>query len=231
MWKALNFVSGMAVADGCVVAGNSYDNRMYVYGKGPSATTVSVGPKVIAKGGSVIIEGAVTDQSPGAVGSPAIADEYMNEWMDYLYMKQIKPENIMGVDVHLTAIDPNGNLQDIGVVQCDENGVFSSLWQPPVEGKYAVYADFEGSEAYGSSSAQTAFGVTLAPAASPGASPTPSETASPTVSPSQSAQPSPSPTTVPPPGEETSTAIYIAIGAAVIIVVGVAAALVLRRRK
>ena len=37
-------------------------------------------------GSSVLIQGTVTDQSPGAKGTPAISDERQSAWMEYLYM-------------------------------------------------------------------------------------------------------------------------------------------------
>ncbi len=211
LWKSLNFVSGMAVADGCIVAGNHYDNQMYVYGKGPSATTVSASPKVVGRGASVLIEGTVTDQSPGAKGTPAIADESMSAWMDYLYMKQEIPGDAKGVTVKLTAIDSNGGSHDIGTVTSDMSGMFKKLWAPPTEGEYTIIATFEGTNSYGSSYAETAIGVTAA-------SGQPTMPASPTVAPE------------PPAGIPEST-IYIAIAAAVIIIAVIAAAIVLRRRQ
>jgi hypothetical protein len=163
LWKSLNYVSGWAIADSCIVAGNHYDNRMYVYGKGPSATTVSVRSDVIAEGDTMMITGTVTDQSPGAMGTPAIADEHMDAWMDYMYMKQAMPHDAVGVTVRLTAYDPNGNFQDIGTVTTDSHGNFGKSWLPPVPGEYYVLAEFEGTASYGSSSATTYFVVEETP--------------------------------------------------------------------
>ncbi len=70
IWKINNWGAGMgpgdgaAIADGYIVTLNLYDNRIYCYGKGPSATTVTAGPEVTTLGSSVLIEGTVTDQSP-----------------------------------------------------------------------------------------------------------------------------------------------------------------------
>jgi hypothetical protein len=236
IWKNLQFVSGFSggegileVADGAVMAGNDYDNVMYVYSKGPSATTISAPDTVVPKGTAVLIKGTVTDQSPGAPGTPAISDVDQEKWMEFLYMKQAKPTDLKGVAVHITAIDPNGNIQDIGVVNSDMSGLYSALWTPPVEGKYTVTVTFAGSESYGSSQASTAFGVGAAqPAPVVTSSPTTTATTNPT--PVQTNTPSPS-ASVLPPGNETPIATFIAIGAAVIIIVAVAAALVLRKRK
>jgi outer membrane protein assembly factor BamB len=237
IWKILHFVSGFSggtgvieIADGCIVAGNDYDNQMYVYGKGPSATTVSASPKVITKGSSILIEGTVTDQSPGAKGIAAISDADQQAWMEYIYMQQEVPSNAVGVSVHLTAIDPNGNFQDIGTVTSDMSGMFKAMWKPPVEGPYTVIATFPGTESYASSYAETAFGVDLPPSPAVTTTAPPSETAAPTSSATQTAAPSPTSIIIPP-DSGTPTTTYIAIGATVIIIVAVAAALVLKKRK
>jgi hypothetical protein len=165
IWKILNFVSGSAIADGYIVAGNNYDNRMYVYGKGPSATTVTVQNDVIARGSSVLIKGTVTDQSSGAKGTPAIADADMEAWMEYLYMQQAIPANAKGVEVTLDTIDPNSNFVHIGTVTSDMSGMFKKMWTPEVPGEYTVIATFAGSKFYWSSYAETAIGVSEAPPA------------------------------------------------------------------
>jgi hypothetical protein len=164
IWKIDNWGAGMGpgdgavIADGYIVSLNLYDNRIYCYGKGPSATTVTAAPKVTALGTSVLIEGTVTDQSPGAKGTPAISDADMSAWMEYVYMQQSMP-NAEGVKVKLYAIDPNGNYQDIGTATTDIGGSFGKSWVPPVPGDYFVMAEFEGSASYGSSYATTYFTV------------------------------------------------------------------------
>jgi hypothetical protein len=171
LWKINNWGLGMGpgpegstfIADGYIVTLNAYDNRIYCYGKGPSETTVTAGPKVSQLGSSVLIEGRVTDLSPGAEGTPAIGDESMSEWMEYMYMQQPMPTNPQGVEVKLCSIDPNGNYQDIGTVTTDIDGRFGVSWVPPVPGDYFVMAEFEGSASYGSSYATTYFTVDEAP--------------------------------------------------------------------
>ena len=105
---------GAAIADGYIVTLNLYDNRIYCYGKGPSATTVTAAPKVTTLGSSVLIEGTVTDQSPGAKGTPAMSDESMSDWMEYMYMQKPYPEDATGVEVYLEFIDSNDNKYIIG---------------------------------------------------------------------------------------------------------------------
>jgi hypothetical protein len=81
----------MAIADGYMVTFNGYDNRIYCFGKGQTATTVEASPKVAPEKSTILLEGTVTDQSPGAEGTQAISDDDMTAWMEYLYMQQTKP--------------------------------------------------------------------------------------------------------------------------------------------
>ncbi len=241
VWSTPSFAitnrGNIVISDGYVVVPNAYDNRLYCYNQGQSETTVSIQNDVIPMGNSVLIKGTVTDQSPGqtclgipAAGTPAISDDSMNAWMKYLYMQKPKPANATGVKVHLTALDPNNNLQDLGFATSDSSGLYSLMWAPPVPGKYTLKATFEGSNSYYASSAETAFGVT--PSASGSVVPTATPT---TTIPAVTATPSPivtaSPTSAPPPKAETPIAIYVAISAAIIIIAIAAAAVVLRRRK
>ena len=177
-------------------------------------------------GASVLIKGTVTDQSPGmtckgipAAGTPAISDNSMTAWMEYLYMQQSKPTDATGVEVHLTAVDPNGNFQDIGTTTSNTLGNFAFEWTPPVPGLYSVTAAFEGSEAYFASEAGTSFIVSESSSYSPALTTT-SQSVLPAID--QAPQPATS---------ANVTTTYVAIGAAVVIVIAAAAALVLTKRK
>jgi hypothetical protein len=55
----------------------------------------------------MVIQGSVLDQSPGAPNTPAIADNDMTQWMEYIYTAT-KPDAV-GVPVSIDAIDPNNN--------------------------------------------------------------------------------------------------------------------------
>jgi len=187
IWKSLHFVSGFSggagiveIADGCIVAGNDYDNRMYVYGKGPSAATVAGPDTVQPLGTSILLTGTVTDVSQGAkefsqsrgLSVPAIADADQQAWMEYMYSQQVMPTNAKGVEVSLDSVDPNGNFVHIGTTTSDMNGMFKMTFTPEVPGEYTIIATFAGSESYYSSYAQTAIGVseaapTVAPTAAP----------------------------------------------------------------
>jgi hypothetical protein len=239
LWKILQFgadggasLGGMYVvmSDGFVVGLNQYDGQIYCYGKGPSATTVTASPAIIATGSAVLIQGTVTDQSPGAKDTPAIADASMEQWMEYLYEQQQIPGNATGVPVTLTALDPNGNMQNIGTVTSDMTGLFSAMWTPPVPGKYTVTASFGGSKSYYGSYAETAFGVGAAPAAQVPASPSVTSAPAPTSAPSVPPSVTPTPA-APPSNPASSMTLYIAIAATVIIIVVAAAALALKRRR
>lgn len=175
LWSSTGWLSGgwrnaPAIADGYLLTQNCYDNQIYCFGKGLTETTVT-GPEAVQPlGTKVLIKGTVTDQSPGdtclgipAAGTAAIADEYMNEWMDYLYMQKPLPKDVTGVEVVLTTFDPNGNTYEIGRATSDASGMYSLMWEPPVPGKYTIIATFEGSDSYWSSYAETAIGVTEAP--------------------------------------------------------------------
>ncbi len=148
-----------AIADGYLVSYNAEDNKIYVFGKGPSETTVSVSSEVAAKDSSVLITGTVTDQSEGQKGTPAIADKDMSAWMSYLKRQQPIPANAEGVSVNLVAIRSDGNVVNIGTVTSDMSGVFKKLWTPAAEGEYTITATFTGSNSYGSSYAETSIGV------------------------------------------------------------------------
>jgi len=169
-----------AGADGDMIAVNGYDNQLYCFGIGNSQTTVEAPMTAVTAGTNVVIQGTVTDRSPGetgtgvpAAGTPAISDASMSQWMEYLYMQQPKPTNATGVPVTLTAIDPNGNYITIGNTTSDTSSSYSVTWTPPsVPGTYKITATFAGSNSYYASSAETAIvvqspTVTSAPTATP----------------------------------------------------------------
>jgi hypothetical protein len=155
IWEIYSFNdrTGYAVADGYIVVYNNYDGRIYCFGKGPTATTVTASSKVLALGNSVMIEGRVIDISTGANqdeqtkrfpnGLPAVSDESMRAWMEYVYMQQPIPTDVKGVELTLDAIDQNGKCIHIGRVTTDTSGMFSCLWAPTSEGTYTIIVTFE----------------------------------------------------------------------------------------
>ncbi|MCW3995952.1 MAG: PQQ-binding-like beta-propeller repeat protein [Candidatus Bathyarchaeota archaeon] len=162
-----NAGSNFAIADGYLVALNGYDAMIYCIGKGPSGITVTASPKASILHNTVLLEGTVTDQSPAGKrningdletplkGTPAISDEDMTAWMEYIYMQQPKPANAKGVPVSLYTIDPNGNYIHIGDTVSDINGNYALPYTPEVPGTYQIIANFAGSKSYGPSTQTT----------------------------------------------------------------------------
>jgi len=182
IWNITGYMSLRAIADGYLVGYNGYDNRIYCFGKGPSATTVQAPQTAITAGNKVVIQGTVMDISAGTKqqaqaanfpnGVPAVSDASMSQWMEYLYMQKTRSTNATGVEVTLDAIDPNNNFVHLGTATSDASGTFGYAWTPPdIPGKYTIIATFAGSESYYSSYAETYAVVSEAPPASP--TPTP----------------------------------------------------------
>jgi len=193
IWTILDYGNQMyggqaPVADGYLATLNSYDSRIYSFGKGPSQMTVTAPDLAAAAGQPVIIRGSVIDIAEGTKqheqaarfpnGVPAVSDESLSAWMEYVYMQKPKPLDIVGVPVSIDVIDSNNNYRNIGVVTSDTNGMFSLTWIPDIEGTFMVYATFAGSDSYWPSSAATSFAVM-------GATPTPTETPVATLPPTE----------------------------------------------
>jgi hypothetical protein len=204
LWSILGYIQNTAIADGYLIGFNAYDLQWYSFGKGQTAVTVSASPKVSTEGSSVMIEGTVTDQSPGAKDTPAISDGSMEAWMEYLYMQKPMPTNATGVPVKLETVDPNGNFYEISTVTSDMNGMYSLMWKPPVPGQYTIIATFAGSESYYSSYAETSMGVSEAPI------PTPPPAAAP---------------------DTTMTIIGTGIGTGIAIIIAIAVAVLMLRKR
>ncbi len=206
------------IGDSIIALYNSYDQRIYALGKGPTETTASIKSDVITLGSSALIQGKVTDMSTGVKdsditarfprGVPAISDEDMSEWMKYVYMQFERPADAVGVTVKLEAIDPNGNYQYLGTATSDAYGNYGFAFEPEVKGTYMIIATFEGSNSYYGSTETTYLNV----------------------------DPEPSPSTPIEPEQATeapiiSTEVAIIAAVAVAAVIGVAAFWVLKKRK
>jgi hypothetical protein len=155
LWEMNGYFSVSAIADGYLLAQNQYDNEIYCFGKGPSATTVSAPQVGVPTGSSAVISGAVTDQSSGQPDTPAIADKNMGAYMAYLKEQQPHPADLAGVPVKLTAQAPDGNTVEIGTATSDASGYFSTAWSPTSTGMYRITATFQGTDSYGSSFSET----------------------------------------------------------------------------
>lgn len=175
------------IGDSIIATMDTYDQRIYGIGKGPSATNVNIVDDTIPYGEQVLIKGKITDVSPGLSdtvisarfpnGVPAVSDESMSDWMLHVYKQFPEPNNATGLEININVIDANGNFRNIGTTTSDGSGTFSYVWTPDIEGKYTVIASFAGSNSYWPSSDETAFAV-----APPIATATPQpETAAPPV--------------------------------------------------
>ncbi len=161
------------IGDSIIAGFDSYDNRIYAIGKGPSATTLSTPDVGVPIGSSVTIKGMVTDVSPGTKesalqmrfpnGVPAVSDDIMGDWMKYVFKQFERPANVQGVTVKLEAVDPNGNYQILGTTITDAYGNYGFRFKPEVEGQYMIIATFEGSESYYGSTTTTYLSVDPAP--------------------------------------------------------------------
>jgi hypothetical protein len=182
IWEMPGWWQQPVAANGVIISPNCYDGQDYCFGQGPTATTVSTPDTAITIGQNVVIKGRVSDISPGTKqnvlasrfpdGVPAVSDDSMTQWMEYLYQQKPLPSNATGVTVSLDVIDSNGNFRNIGTATTDISGAFSYVWKPDITGKYTLIATFPGSGAYWSSSTETAFDVSEAPAATPTTTPT-----------------------------------------------------------
>ncbi len=231
LWNMSGWLRIPAISDGILTACNAYDNQIYTIGKGPSKTTVEAPMSGVAVGSVITIRGTVTDQTPASKDTPAIADEFMGEWMGYLHQQKPKPICAIGVPVTITVVDKNGVATNIGTVTSDIGGSYGIDWIPTAEGKYQIIAEFAGTASYGNSYATT---YVTAGSASAVVTPTvaPTATVAPTSTVAPTATVSPSPTVAPTPGTGVSTETLLIAGAAVVIIIAViAAALVLRKRK
>ncbi|MCJ7721086.1 hypothetical protein MUO98_01575, partial [Candidatus Bathyarchaeota archaeon] len=120
----------------------------------------------------VSIRGTVTDVSPGTQdyaitarfpnGVPAVADESMTDWMQYVYMQYQRPTDTMGVPVRIQIVDPAYTYAWIGTATSDAYGNYEYSFIPQMEGTYTIIATFVGSKSYYGSQ-QTTY-LTVGPA-------------------------------------------------------------------
>jgi outer membrane protein assembly factor BamB len=172
-------------ADGVMVTFNGYDCNDYAIGRGPSALTAQAPLSGVTVGSYASITGTMMDVSPGTEdaalrlrfpnGVPAIADEYMSEWMEYVYMQFPRPVDAVGVPVKIQIVDPAGTYAWIGTTTSDAYGNYVYSFIPQMEGQYTVIATFDGSDSfYG---ATTTTYLQVGPAVTPSGSIIPGPTA------------------------------------------------------
>lgn len=166
-WKIAGFDvdANPTLAYGIMTTLNAYDNQVYAYGQGPSATTVEAPSVGVTTGTPVTITGTVTDVSAGAKqeavaasypnGLPCVSDASMSSFMESVYMQQPISHDLTGVPVTLSVWDSNGNYRIIGNTTSDATGAYGLTWKPDIPGSYTIVATFAGSGAYYGSTAQT----------------------------------------------------------------------------
>ncbi|MGB9914064.1 MAG: PQQ-binding-like beta-propeller repeat protein [Candidatus Bathyarchaeales archaeon] len=182
MFRQTRWGGRAIIGDSIIATMDTYDQRIYAIGKGPSKTTVEASPEIATHGSKILVKGTVTDISPGTKdpiltmrfphGVPAVADESMSDWMLYVYKQFPCPANVKGVEVVIEVLDPNNNYYEVARATTDGSGFYSATFDPPVPGKYTIVARFAGSKSYWGSYAETAIAVEEAPVA-PEATPTP----------------------------------------------------------
>jgi hypothetical protein len=177
MFRQTRWGGAAIMGDSIIATMDTYDQRIWAIGKGPSDISVMASPKVSVEGGSVLVEGMVTDISAGTKdealaarfphGVPAVSDANMSDWMLYVYKQFPRPTDAVGVKVTVSVQDPNNNRYDVGTATSDIDGFFKLSFTPEVPGEYTVYATFAGSNAYYGSHTLTAISVEKAPQATP----------------------------------------------------------------
>jgi hypothetical protein len=175
MFRETRWGGNPVIGDSIIASLDTYDNRVYAIGKGPVQVTANAPDLSVTFGTNVIIKGTVTDISPGIKdpamalrfpnGIPAVSDADQSAWMLYVYKQFERPGNATGVPLTISVLDSNGNFRTVGTTTSDSTGAYSFSWVPDVAGKYTVYVTFAGTGAYYASSAQNAFVVNEAPAA------------------------------------------------------------------
>jgi hypothetical protein len=172
MFRATRWGGNAVMGDSIYATMDTYDQRVYAVGKGPTMTTVTAPDNGVPFGSSVMIRGTVMDVSPGTKspeltlrfpsGVSAVSDGNMSEWMLHVYKQfSYAPHDLWnGVEVTLYVVDANMNAREIGTATTSvENGAFAYAWTPDIPGTYYLYAEFKGSKAYYGSHAETAFVV------------------------------------------------------------------------
>jgi hypothetical protein len=146
------------IGDSIMAAMDTYDQRLYAVGKGPSALTVAKTGTIAELGSAFTIEGTVMDVSPGTqddtmklrfpYGVPAVSDESQSKWMTYVYKNYDRPQDATGVQIKIEVVTPSGEYQSLGTTTSDTYGNWAFGMCPEEAGTYTIIATFEGSEAY-----------------------------------------------------------------------------------
>jgi hypothetical protein len=146
------------IGDSIIAAMDTYDQRVYAIGKGPSTLSVEKPQAVTELGSVVTLQGTVMDVSPGTEddalqlrfphGVPAVSDASMSDWMLYVYKNFERPADATGVTVKVEVLTPSGGYENLGTTTSDSYGNWAFGLCPEEAGTYMVIATFEGSAAY-----------------------------------------------------------------------------------
>jgi hypothetical protein len=117
-------------------------------------------PGIVASSTSPIGANPPMKNNRGLDDVACVSDASMSTYMEYLYDQQPidginHNKTVTGVPVTISAIDPNGNPVTIGSTTSDLSGTYALTWKPSLAGEYTITASFAGSNAYGSSWAET----------------------------------------------------------------------------
>jgi hypothetical protein len=178
IWGELGtYIRSTSIAYGVMLSLNAYDNQIYAFAKGPSATTVTAPSVGVTTATPMTITGTVMDVSAGTKqnlvaanfpnGLPCVSDASQSKWMEYVYQQQPYPADVEGVKVSFFVLDSNNNYRPIGTTTTNAAGSYGFTWNPDIPGDFMVVANFEGSNSYYPSSARTYFHASEAPGDTP----------------------------------------------------------------
>jgi len=123
------------------------------------------------------------------------------------------PEDAEGVEVVISALDPNGNTYEVCKSTSTVSGVFGCEFTPKVPGLHKIIATFEGSDSYYCSYAETYINVEEA------------------TSPAQPIEPEPTEPTEPTEAPLITTEVAIIAAVVIASIIGIVAYWALRKRK
>ncbi len=158
MFRSTRWGGRAIIGDSIIAAMDTYDQRLYAIGKGPSTITIEKPQAVMELGSAITLCGTVMDVSPGTEdtalklrfpnGVPAISDASMSDWMRYVYKNFERPADATGVTVKLEGVDPDNEYVNFGTTTSDSYGNWAFGICPDKTGTYMIIATFDGSAGY-----------------------------------------------------------------------------------
>jgi len=196
-WRLRGYWNVIGIAEGVILATNSFDGYLYAIAKGATTTSVTVAKSDIASGDTIWVTGSVLDNSPALQGAPALSVSKggdtsqkqgaqnggsVSAYEENLFMQQPKSLDLVGVPVTVYALNSNGSMYTVGDTVSNGNGDYAISWTPPAQGYYYITTSFNGDDSYYSSYAVT--GIEVGPkAATPQPTTTTTQVASPDYTP------------------------------------------------